>query len=88
MLFDNLSAATGYLLLAMAHLSSLAKICNEKTFGMILAASARPLVQVNIPENFLNQVADKQPPSNGEAHMKKLWGALLLNDRCAVLSQE
>ena len=63
MLFDDLLAATGYLSSVMANLSSLAKICNEQTFWVILAASARPLVQVNIPEKFLNAVADKQPPS-------------------------
>ena len=54
---------------AMANLSLLAKMCNVETFRMILAASARPLVQVNIPKKI---TADKQPPSKGEAHREKL----------------
>lgn len=39
-LFDNLSAATGYMSSVMANLSSLAKLTDPKTFRIILEASA------------------------------------------------
>ena len=39
-LFDSLSAATEHLSVAFTNLSSLAKICDEETFRMILATSA------------------------------------------------
>ena len=39
-LFNSLSTATEHLSVAFANLSSLAKICDEETFRMILATSA------------------------------------------------
>ena len=39
-LFNSLSTATEHLSVAFTNLSSLAKICNEETFRMILATSA------------------------------------------------
>ena len=86
MLFDSLSAATDHLLAAYANLSSLAKICDEETFCMILVASVWPLVQLNIPEKFLNPVVDPKPPTKGEEHIKKLHAVLLLKHDAAVLS--
>ena len=61
-LFDSLSAAMDHLFAAFTNLSLLAKICDEEMFWVILAASARPLCQINIPEKFLNPVAVPVPP--------------------------
>ena len=40
LLFDSLSTATEHLSVAFTNLSSLAKICNEETFRIILPTSA------------------------------------------------
>ena len=67
----------GHPSLGYAHLASLAKICDKKTFGTILAASLRPLVQVNTPEKLLNLVLDRPMMSQEEKYKDRLWQALL-----------
>ena len=76
-LFDSLSAAMDHLSAAFVNLSSLAKICDEEMFWVILAVSTRPLCQINVPEKFLNLVAVPVPPKEGEEQLKKIRTALL-----------
>ena len=47
-----------------ANLSSLAKITDQQTFQMVLKATVRPLMQVNMPEHFLNPVEDTKPQTS------------------------
>ena len=84
-LSNDLSAATGHLSSAYAKLSSLAKICDKETFRTILAASARPLVQVNIPGKFLNPTTEKRPVLEEEGYRNKLQQALLPQERNTAL---
>ena len=71
-LFDHLSEATSHISAAMVNLSSLAKITDHEAFKIILQASTRTLVQLNIPANMLNLVMDRLPPVAGEAHKLKI----------------
>ena len=60
MCFDHLSEAHAHMSLFAVNMSSLAKICNPKTFDMVMKAAARPMIQINIPEHYLGLVQD--PP--------------------------
>ena len=60
-LFDNLSAAHSYMSLAVANMSSLAKIADEETFNTVLKASIHLMVQLNIPEKYLKLTKDLKP---------------------------
>ena len=57
-LFDNLSEAHAHMLTAAANLSLISKIVNAETFCMILRVSIRPMVQLMIPECFLDPIQD------------------------------
>ena len=76
-LFDNLSAATHHISVAMANLSALAKKVNTETFQIILRASAWPLVQINIDEGMLDPTQDEPAKSSQETHDRKLREAIL-----------
>ena len=70
MYFDHLSEA--HMSLFAANMSSLAKICDPETFDMVLKVTARPMIQVNIPERYLSPVQD--PPQRWL--QKKGWHGL------------
>ena len=86
--FDNISAVTGYMLVACTNLSSFAKIADEATFRVILAASIRPLVQLNIPRRILNPLEDKKVETGREKEMTQLKKALLPCHDTQALRQE
>ena len=58
--FDHLSEAHAHMSSFAANMSSLAKICDPKTFDMVLKATARPMIQINVPEHYLSLMQD--PP--------------------------
>ena len=60
--FDHLSEAHTHMSSFAANMSSLAKICDPETYDMVLKATARPMIQVNIPECYLSLVQD--PPKD------------------------
>lgn len=62
----EVSMVTGYMLAACTNLSSLTKITDETTFRIILAASVRPLVQINIPPSIINHLEDKKVETGKE----------------------
>ena len=50
----------------------------------IINGAVRPLVQINIPEGFLNPVEDRQPKMTEEERWEKVWKMVLpvLNALC------
>ena len=55
---DHASEAHTHMSSMCTNLSSLAKIMAQQTFQMLLMATVRPLMQVNVPEHFLNPIED------------------------------
>ena len=49
--------------MATTNLASLAKITDAKTFRLVLKATVCPMVQLNIPPQFLDPVRDPEPIS-------------------------
>ena len=62
MCFDYLSEVHAHMSSFAANMSSLAKICDPKMYDMVLRVTARPMIQVNIPEHYLSPVQD--PPED------------------------
>ena len=58
MCFDHLSGVHIHMLSFAANMSLLAKICNPKTYDMVLRVTAMPMTQVNVPEHYLSPVED------------------------------
>ena len=50
--FDHLSEAHAHMSTFAANMSSLAKICDPETYNMVLKVTARPMIQVNVPEHI------------------------------------
>ena len=55
-----------------ANISALAKITDKTTLQTIINGAVRPLVQINIPEGFLNPVEDKQTKTTEEERCEKV----------------
>lgn len=87
-LMDDVSAVHGYLSMAAACLSSLGKLVNPKTFCMVLCASIRPMIQLNIPERFLEPLRDTEVDMSRDARLKKLENELLPKGNTAALTRE
>ena len=60
-ILDHASEVHAHMSSMCANLSSLAKITDQKTFQTVSKATVRPLMQVNVPEHFLNPVEDMKP---------------------------
>ena len=84
--FDHLSEAHAHMSLFVANMSSLAKICDPKTFDMVMKAAARPMIQINIPEHYLSLVQDSPLKMTAEERLSQLEKVLL--PRVASLAWE
>ena len=62
--FDHLSEVHAHMSSFAANMSSLAKICDPETYNMVLKVTARPMIQVNVPECYLSPVQDPPPKDN------------------------
>ena len=71
-ILDHASKAHAHISSLCANLSLLAKIMDQETFQMILKATVRPLMQVNILECFLNLVEDTKPQTSAEKQIDKV----------------
>ena len=87
-LFENLSAATHHISIAMANLAALAKKVDNETFRIILKASARPLVQINLNKEILDPTHDKPTKSQQEAREEKIKQDVLPDANNVRLNRE
>ena len=77
MCFDHLSEAHTHMSSFVANMSSLAKICDPKTFDMVMKAAARPMIQINILEHYLSPVQDPPLKTTAEERLTQLEKVLL-----------
>ena len=68
MCFDHLSEVHAHMSSFVANMLLLAKICDPEMYDMVLKATARPMIQINIPECYLSLVQD--PPQKTMAEEK------------------
>ena len=87
-LFENMSAATHHISVAMANLASLAKNADPETFRTILKSSIQPLVQLNLSEDLLNITRDKPPNPQQKTHEETVKNDILPDPYNARLKKE
>ena len=76
--FDHLSEVHAHMSPFAANMSLLAKICDPKTFDMVVKAAARPMIQINVLEHYLSLVQDPPPKMTAEERLTWLEKVLLL----------
>ena len=70
------------------NISALAKITDKTTLLTIINGAVRPLVQINIPEGFLNPVEDQQPKMTEEERCEKVHKTVLPVSNSPCLAHE
>ena len=76
-IFDHAAQAHEHLSSVCANISALAKITDKTTLLTIINGAIRPLVQINIPEGFLNLVEDRRPKTTEEERQEKVCKMVL-----------
>ena len=71
------SETHAHLLTVAAHFSLLVKISDRQTLHMVMNAAIHPLVQINMPEKFLNLMTDLVLKTMEEQRMEKLEKIIL-----------
>ena len=71
-IFDHASQAHEHLSSVCANISTLAKITDRATLHTVINGAVWPLVQINIPEGFLNPVEDRQLKTTEEERQEKV----------------
>ena len=71
-IFDHASEAHAHLSTLCANISTLAKITDRATLHTVINGALRPLVQINVPEGFLNPVEDRRLKTTEEERWEKV----------------
>ena len=87
-IFDHASQAHEHLSLVCANISALAKITDRATLHTVINGAVWLLIQINIPEGFLNPVQDKQPKTMEEERWQKVWKTILPASNAPCLAHE
>ena len=87
-IFDHAAQAHKHLSSVRTNISALAKITNRATLHTIINGAVWPLVQINIPEGFLNPVEDRRPKTTEEERWEKVWKMVLPTPNTPCLAHE
>ena len=87
-IFEHAAQAHEHLSAVCVNISVLAKITNKTTLQTIINGAVRPLVQINIPEGFLNLVEDRQAKTTEEERHEKVWKMVLPIPNAPCLAHE
>ena len=85
--FDHLSEAHTHMSSYVTNMSSLTKIMDPDMFQPVLKATAHPLIQVNIPDRYLNPVEEPQLKTTTEERLQKLEKVLLLRGKGSMFGE-
>ena len=87
-IFEHVAQAHEHLAEVCANVSALAKVTDKATLLSIINSAVRPLVQLNIPEGFLNPVEDKQAKTMEEEKREKVRKMVLPIPNAPCLAHE
>ena len=87
-IFDHAAQAHEHLSSVCANISALAKITDKTTLHTVINGAVRPLVQINIPEGFLNPVEDRRPKMTEEERWEKVRKMVLPVSNALSLAHE
>ena len=71
-IFSHAAQAHEHLSEVCANISALAKVTDKATLLLVINGAVRPLIQVNVPEGFLNPVKDKKAKTTEEEKREKI----------------
>ena len=71
-IFDSTCEAHSHLATVAANLSSLAKVTDQETLKLIMKSAVQPLIQMNVPEGFLDPIKNKEPQTSEQELAKKI----------------
>ena len=71
-IFDSACEAHSHLATVTANLSSLAKVTDWETLKLVMKSAVWPLIQMNVPEGFLDPIKDKEPQTLEQELAKKI----------------
>ena len=87
-IFEHAAQAHEHLLAVCVNISALAKITDKTTLQTIINGAVRPLVQINIPEGFLNPVEDRRAKTTEEERREKVRKMVLPVSNSPCLAHE
>ena len=87
-IFEHAAWAHEHLAEVYANVSALAKVMDKATLLSIINGVVRPLVQLNIPEGFLNPVEDKWAKTSEEEKREKVSKMVLPIHNAPCLAHE
>ena len=76
-IFGHASEAHAHLSTLCTNISALAKITDRVTLHMVINGAVWPLVQINVPEGFLNPVEDRRLKMTEEERQEKVQNTIL-----------
>ena len=76
-IFHHVAQAHKHLSEVCANIAALTKITNKTTLMTVINGAVQPLVQLNVPEGFLNPIEDKKAPTSEEEKKEKVKKTVL-----------
>ena len=76
-IFKHAAQAHQHLSEVCANVAALAKITDKTTLMTVINGAVRPLVQLNVPEGFLNPLEDRKAPTSEEEKKEKVKKTVL-----------
>ena len=76
-IFQHAAQAHEHLSEVCANVAALAKVTDKTTLMTVINGAVRPLVQLNVPEGFLNPLEDRKAPTSEEEKKEKVKKTVL-----------
>ena len=87
-IFDHAAQAHGHLSEVCANIAALAKVTDKTTLMAVINGAVRPLVQLNVPEGFLNPIEEKRVKTMEEEMREKICKTVLPTPNATCLKHE
>ena len=87
-IFDSTCEAHLHLAMVTANLSSLAKVTDWETLKLIMKSTVWPVIQINVPEGFLDPIKDKEPQTSEQELAEKIEKTILPRHKTACFKHE
>ena len=87
-IFNSACEAHSHLAIVTANLSSLVKVTDQETLKLVMKSAVWPLVQMNVPDGFLDPMKDKEPQTLEQELTKKVKKTILPRHKAACFKHE
>ena len=87
-IFNHAAQAHEHLSEVCANVSALAKVTDKATLLLVINRAVHPLVQLNVPEGFLNPIEDKKAKMTKEEKKEKVRKTVLPIPNAPCLAHE